>query len=872
LRRKIADFIIDSQMQGRSLIPIFLLLLLGCKHQTANVGPVKTSAPSQHTASIAQNPSQKPHNPAFPYRPSETKSFDLIHTQLEVALNWEKEQLNGKAILTIQPWFSPQSQLVLDAKGFLIDDISMAMDGNRKSLKYQYDNTKITIKLDRAYTRDETLKVAIRYTARPTELDSLVSEEDANDPGLYFINPRGEQPGKPRQAWTQGESHGSPGWFPTFDSPNQRCTSDIAITVADSFETLSNGLLVKSEQKSNGMRTDHWVMDQPHAPYLFMMAIGNYAIVKDEWRGREVSYYVEPAFEPYARLVFGKTPEMMEFFSNRLGVDYPWKKYAQVVVRDFISGAMENTSATTHFDRLQHDAREHLDNTYEDIVSHELFHQWFGDLVTCESWANLSLNEGFATYGEYLWKEYKYGYDDATAHLLDDRGAYLRSAARQKHPVIRYHHATADDLFDAHSYQKGGQILHMLRKLVGDEAFFATLKHYLTENAYDDVEIHELRLAFEEITGQDLNWFFDQWYLCSGHPEIEITHGYENGEYTLRLQQIQDQTKYPVFRLPLTVELVYKGEAEQVQVWMETADTTYRFPRNKIPDYVLVDPELDILMEVKREQRLNDAMLLRQALTAKGFARKAAAMDVIDFNQLSDSALHQIVALANDPFWGTRTKLLEELEAAITGGKPDALNMGIGYLRDPNTHLRISATLFLHSNLGTMPEVMKPAAAEALLAGILDSSYTVSQFALETYYALAPDAGLARTKELMENPEPHLIGMISKILKDAGAPEALPFIRTHLFSANTESGAKVTMLRGFGEYLNARPSEEKEAGKKMLMRVIEEKTGRWLRFTALQALADLEKTDELRAYFEDRSKIEDDQMIKTLIQRYLTSN
>ncbi len=171
-----------------------------------------------------------------------------------------------------------------------------------------------------------------------------------------------------------------------------------------------------------------------------------------------------------------------------------------------------------------------------------------------------------------------------------------------------------------------------------------------------------------------------------------------------------------------------------------------------------------------------------------------------------------------------------------------------------------------------MPEVMKPAAAEALLAGILDSSYTVSQFALETYYALSPDAGLARTKELMENPEPHLIGMISKILKDAGAPEALPFIRTHLFSANTESGAKVTMLRGFGEYLNARPSEEKEAGKKMLMRVIEEKTGRWLRFTALQALADLEKTDELRAYFEDRSKIEDDQMIKTLIQRYLTSN
>ncbi|MEY3441786.1 MAG: hypothetical protein RLZZ519_67 [Bacteroidota bacterium] len=857
-------------MQGRSLIPIlFLLLLLGCKHQTPNAGPVKSTNAISSVPVSPRSTGQKPQTPNFPYRPSETKAFDLLHTDLEVAFDWEREQLDGKAILTVKPWFERQSQIVLDAKAFLIHDISLVTDGGRKSLKYGYDNAKLTINLDRAYTRDESLKVAIRYTARPTMLDSLLSEEAAADQGLYFINPRGEQPGKPRQAWTQGESHGSPAWFPTFDSPNQRCTAEIAITVEDSFETLSNGLLVRSEPLPRGMRTDHWVMDKPHSPYLFMMAVGNYAVVKDRWRDREVSYYVEPEFEPYARLIFGKTPEMLEFFSNKLGVEYPWQKYAQVVVRDFVSGAMENTSSTVHFDRLQHDSRQHLDNTYEDIISHELFHQWFGDLVTCESWANLSLNEGFATYGEYLWIEYKYGHDDANAHLQEDRMAYFRSAMRQKHPIIRFHHQTADDLFDAHSYEKGGQVLHMLRMLVGDEAFFEALKYYLTKNAYDDVEVHELRLAFEEITGQDLNWFFDQWYLSAGHPELKIVHGYEPGQYSLQIQQVQDPAKFPIFRMPVTIEFVYKNQVEQKVVWLETADTTFRFPSNKLPEYVMVDPERDLLMEIKSETRLDKESLLRQAITATGYSRKVAALEAIDFNQISDSALQAIVVLANDTFWGTRTKLLEKVEGAKAGEKAPSLNMSIGFLGDSNTHLRISAALFLHSNLPSLPEALKPAAAAALLAGVQDSSYTVSQFSLETYYALQPDEGLAYTKQLMADPEPHLIGMISKILKDAGAAEALLFVKTHLFDPKTENGAKIAMLRGMGEYLNHRPDEEKEAGTTMLKRIIEERNTRWLRFTALQALSELDKTDTLRSYFEQRKKAENDPMFNTLIQRYL---
>jgi aminopeptidase N len=510
--------------------PLFLLLVSILFLAACKVRPVSEQAQSRPAPEVlGVSPTNLSQPRSFPYRPSQTKVFDLIHTSLKVSFDWEKERMEGEAVLTLRPWFDPAQTLVLDAKGFILHQVAIETPSGRKKLKYQYDNEKLSIDLEKAYLRSDTLKIFIAYTARPSELQGLVSEEAADDQGLYFINPRGDIAGKPRQIWTQGESHGSPAWFPTFDTPNQRCTEDIYITVADSFKTLSNGVLEDVKQNGNGTRTDHWRMDLPHSPYLFMMAIGNYAVVKDSWRGKEVSYYVEPAYAQYARLVFGHTPEMMEFFSQRLGVDFPWPKYAQVVVRDFVSGAMENTSATTHYGRLQHDAREHLDATEEDIISHELFHQWFGDLVTCESWSNLSLNEGFATYGEYLWIEHKYGKEEATRHLLNDRGAYLRQASRQAYPIIRYHHQNADAMFDAHTYQKGGQVLHMLRHLVGDDAFFEALKRYLNNNAFDDVEIHKLRLAFEEVTGQDLNWFFDQWFLQPGHPELEMRHKYANG-------------------------------------------------------------------------------------------------------------------------------------------------------------------------------------------------------------------------------------------------------------------------------------------------------------------------------------------------------
>jgi aminopeptidase N len=254
-------------------------------------------------------------------------------------------------------------------------------------------------------------------------------------------------------------------------------------------------------------------MDQPHAPYLFFIGAGDFAVVKDTWKGKEVSYYVDKEYAPVAKKIFGLTPEMMTYFSKITGVEYPWVKYGQMVAHDYVSGAMENTTATLHGDGAQQDARELVDgNNWEGTIAHELFHQWFGDYVTTESWSNLTLNESFANYSEYLWDEYKYGKDKADATHYSAMQGYLGSGSEKK-DLVRFYYGDKEDMFDAVSYNKGGRILHMLRNYVGDSAFFKSLNLYLTTNKYKSAEAHQLRLAFEEITGKDLNLFFNQWYL-----------------------------------------------------------------------------------------------------------------------------------------------------------------------------------------------------------------------------------------------------------------------------------------------------------------------------------------------------------------------
>ena len=363
------------------------------------------------------------------------------------------------------------------------------------------------------------------------------------------------------QVWTQGETEANSCWFPTIDSPNERMTQDIYITVDNKYLTLSNGLLKESINHGDTLRTDHWTHQIPHAPYLVMMAVGEFKVVEDKWRDIAVNYYVEKEHLPYAKSIFGNTPEMLEFYSNKLGVDYAWQKYHQIIVREFVSGAMENTTAVIHGDFFYKTDRELLDDDDEATIAHELFHHWFGDLVTCESWSNLPLNESFANYGEYLWFEYKYGPDKADHHGYSETQGYLRESMEKQVDMVRFDYNDSEDMFDRHSYNKGGRILHMLRKYMGDDAFFAGLKLYLETNKFKTVEMHQLRLAFEEVTGEDLNWFFNQWIYSSGHPELKIDYSYNADEklQLITVEQLQDLKTHLFIRSLWMLIFMQKG-------------------------------------------------------------------------------------------------------------------------------------------------------------------------------------------------------------------------------------------------------------------------------------------------------------------------
>jgi aminopeptidase N len=571
------------------------------KKKSSSGKSVKTVAQELFADTISNVDEPAPYLPKkYGYKPSATRYFDLIHTKLEVTPDWETQTLKGIATLTLVPYFYSQQTLELDAKGFIINSISLLNEKKlpAQKLKYTYDDEKIRIDLGKSYTRNEQIHIEIDYIAQPEKRKAGGSSAITSDKGLYFINPKGENPDKPKQIWTQGEPKSSSCWFPTIDEPNERCTQEIHITVDTSYVTLSNGVLQYSTF-SKGKRTDVWEQKLPHAPYLFMMAVGKFAVIKDKWRDIELTYLVEPEYAPYAKNIFGNTPEMLEFFSNKLGVKYPWEKYAQVIVRDFVSGAMENTSAVVFMEAVQSDDRELLERDWDDIIAHEMFHHWFGDLVTLESWANLPLNESFADYSEYLWYEYKHGKDAADFHGLEAKNSYFEEAKEKREPLIRFYHDKPDDMFDRHSYAKGGRILHYLRYVVGDEAFFESLKRYLRANAFKSVEIHNLRMAFEEVTGQDLNWFFNTYFLAAGHPEVKVETEYDStsGKLFMLLEQKQDTNHFPIYRMPLEIEVMQGGKARRFNFTLEKPVQLFSFELEGKPDNIILDPDHRALVE-----------------------------------------------------------------------------------------------------------------------------------------------------------------------------------------------------------------------------------------------------------------------------------
>jgi aminopeptidase N len=840
------------------------LLAVGQKSPSGS-GKAPSKAPVHKKTATAPPPALAPAGlvvPSWlpaeaPLQPAATVLTEVLDTKLDVRFDYKKQYLMGTAVLTLRSHFYPQSEVTLDAKGFDIQKIELVSDKKNKNLNYNYNRRKIVIALDHPYPRTTPYQVRIVYVAKPNELPQGGSAAITSDKGLYFINPLGVEKNKPRQIWTQGETEGSSCWFPTIDKPNQRMTQEISMTVEKQFKTLSNGLLTSSHANPDGTRTDTWKLSEPHAPYLATMVVGDFAVVSDSWHGKPVDYYVEPKYAGTARAIFGHTPEMMDFFSKRLDIEFPWNKYAQVAVRDYVSGAMENTTATTHGSTIQATKRELIDANYqtaEFVIAHELFHHWFGDYVTCESWSNLPLNESFADYSEYLWAEHKYGADEASLVQEIKTNNYLEEATAKREPLIRYRYVNREDMFDRHSYDKGGRVLHMLRKYVGDEAFFTALNRYLTQNKLSAVEISKLRNAFEETTGEDLTWFFNQWFLKRGHPELHITHTYTNGQVALRVQQTQDTLFQPIYRLPVTVA-VWTGSNQPTEhrITVTRADQTFMLPTGQKPNLVKFDNESQLLAQFDEERTTEE--LIFQFYHAQSYQQKSEVLELLQnkTDQMSVSSLMRNAL--NDKFWNVRRLALDHLRR-YRGPEPEGMRKDIQRLvTDPVSRVRAQAI----TTLATFPDGKY---GSIYAAALNDSSALVAAAALQVL-AKQPEPNTQQHVAAIENTtsSPLILAIADYYALNGGLDQYPWFLRR---LPDVTEADLYAYFQSFGTLMTHIPPVERDKGIKILEDYARNAPRYEIRLGAYKSLALLlPSMPNLKAMLQNIREKETDDRLKT---------
>lgn len=735
------------------------------------------------------------------YRAFATKENDLVHTKLVADFNYAASQMNGEVWLQLRPHFYATNTLRLDAKAMEIRDVAIVQNNINKKLKYEYDGLHLVVSLDKIYTAKENYTVYIKYIAKPNEYMSKGSEAITDAKGLYFINPLGADTTKPTQIWTQGETEGTSVWIPIIDKPNQKSTQEFHLTVPSQYVSLSNGLLVKQVDNKNGTRLDVWKMDQPHSPYLFFIGIGDYAVVKDRYYGKEVSYYIEKEFEKEARKIYGQTPNMIAFFEKILGVPYPWAKYAQMSARDYVSGAMENTSATLHSDAVQQNARELVDgNNWESTIAHELFHQWFGDYVTAESWSNLTVNESFADYSQTLWAENSKGKDAGAYENFVGLRSYLSSPSDAEKNLVRFYYKEREDVFDLVSYQKGGRVLNMLRHYVGDEAFFTSLNKYLTDNKFSNGSAVKLKLAFEAVTGKDLNWFFNQWYFSNGHPYVRISQQYlaDKKQVLVIVQQTQTQNK--VFEIPIGVD-VYNAEGKKhYEVWSKNRTDSFYFPSASSPKNINVDNDKVLLWAKEEDKPLQQ--YIYQFANASNFMDRYEALNEVVQNMSKPAAEAVVKAALKDTFYILRQTAIRAYNPAAISPEVEKIIFEMA-ANDASTVVRQEA-------IDALGALLKPTYKSNFINWTQDASYLVAGAALEALEKVDSTEAIAiAIKESKHVIKKRLNTAVTNILSKYGDESAFDFVAAKFEGLSIQSEEKFFMTQPFADLLIKTTDETK---------------------------------------------------------------
>lgn len=531
-------------------------------------------------------------------------NIDVQHYTLRISFEPDKKRVIGDTMVRVKPLENGFRQLILDSVGIAYTSVVLEPVGT--ALKFRAEEGKVIVDLDRAYSANEQFEVRFRYSATPKK-------------GVYFVpeqKAEGDMPGHSAQIWTQGEPDEARHWFPSFDFPSDKATVEQFITASKGETVVGNGRLIDAVDNPDGTTTHHFKMDVSFSTYLVSFVIGQYAKKEERYKDISLGFYVYPGTESIIPKAYGRTSEMMRTFEQLTGVAYPYPKYDQTIVSAFQFGGMENITATTMADTEIFLANSPLfEGTVVDLVSHELAHSWFGDLVTCRNWAELWLNEGFATFMEASYREKIFGRRGYIIKVQTDADSFMAedSVSRNRYGLFNRTADAVDKLFeqDGTTYNKGGAVLHMLREQVGNDAFWKAVNIYLNRHKYGNVESTDLKAAMEEVSGQDLGWFFDQWVYGLGYPKITVKQSYNarTKSLTLTFTQTQKQDKFSPasFRLPLDVSIESAGSIKDEQVNLVKRVETFTYKLSSRPTKLLIDRESKVPIKAVKVLKLGAA-------------------------------------------------------------------------------------------------------------------------------------------------------------------------------------------------------------------------------------------------------------------------
>lgn len=606
-----------------------------------------------------------------PLQSERTRSYDALHYLIKIGLDLDGKSFQGATTVTLSSFRDGLEACVLDAEEFAVTSV---VDDYGTPLKFEQS--------------DKALKVFLLRPAKFGEIVTFTCAYNGREPreGLKFVD---ETPDSPRLVWSDSWPDNVHHWFPCFDYPNDKATTEIVATVTAGLKVAANGRLVGvTEDKAAGTATYHWSQDLPHSTYLVFLAAAPYVVVRDAYKTLPVNYWVYPQDVDKARPTYGKTPEMIAFFNETFGFDYPWQKYDQVSVP--LGGGAESTSATAMTRRIMVSEEDEPDFTAIGIVSHELAHQWWGDLITLRSWGHAWMNESFGTYSDYLYHRHDRGDDEGAVNLQNKLAAYLREAhTRYIRPIVTDRYDRPGDMFDSHSYPKGALVLHMLRSILGDEAFFKTLSRFLHRYAFDAVDTADFVRSVKTVTGQNLDWFFDQWLFKPGHPVFDIRSEWDaaKGAVRLRVAQVQDFAKgVPVFRVPVSVKIVTAGGATTRRVWIREREETFEFPAEAKPLLVRFDAANELIKEATFPKET--AELLFQLKTDDVIGRMAAAGE-LPVTAGEPAVMAELArSIRSDPFWAVRRAAVEAMTRAPRPAAEGALKQAC---RDSHSAVRAAA-------------------------------------------------------------------------------------------------------------------------------------------------------------------------------------